>query len=91
MYLCGSLSSVLLSRQVGWFSVWCDGGEGTGGGDGGWDGTRLSAGRPQEEDLHYQASEDELLQAVAGGAVPAGPDLVQTRLPDNQRPWWGSL
>ena len=57
-------------RQVGGPTVWCDGGEGESGWESGGDGTCLPAGAIQAEELHHPASEDELLQAVAGGAVP---------------------
>lgn len=64
-----------------------DGGEGQSGRERGADGARLPAGPVQAEKLHHPTSEDELLQAVAGGAVPTGPHQVQTHLPVTHRSW----
>lgn len=60
----------LFLLQLGRPIVWRDGGEGKNGRGSGRDGSLLPA--IQSENLHHPASEDELLQAVAGSAVPTG-------------------
>lgn len=87
-----------LRRQVGGSAVRCDGGEGESGRGVGREGAGdVPVGlaecgrvwqRGESSDLHHPASEDDLLQAVAGGAVPAGPHQVQTHLPLTHRPRW---
>lgn len=49
-----------------------DGGEGESRGGSGGGGAGLPSGSIQEGKLQHPASEDELLPAVAGGAVPPG-------------------
>ena len=53
----------------------CDGEEGTRGGGSGADGASLAfllaVSSNHEDKVHLPASEDELLQAMAGGALPA--------------------
>lgn len=69
--------------------MWRDGGEGKSRWGSGTGGTVLPAGRQLwGENMQHPASEDELLQSVAGGVIPPGACQVQTHLPDPHRSWW---
>lgn len=82
------LDALFFRTQVGWPAVWRDGGEGSSGWERWGHGGCLSSGSIQAGKLHHPASQDELLQAVAGGSVPAGPGPIQTHLPVANRSWY---